>query len=97
MQDFVQVPTALGILLLVLGMGLVAGWGIGQSVTLVVTITIIEVAALIYIVVLAGDSFGQLPERWQELLWPANIQAWIGVFSGTFLAFLCFYRFRGYG
>ena len=61
LQDFVQVSTALGILLLVLAMGLVASWGIGQSVALVVTITIIEVAALIYIVVLAGNSFGQLP------------------------------------
>ena len=94
LQDFVQVPNVLGILLLVLGMGLVAGWGIGQSVGLVVTITIIEIVALIYIVVLAGSSFGQLPEHWQELLWPSNIQAWIGVFSGAFLAFYAFIGFE---
>ncbi len=94
LQDFVQVPTALGILLLVLGMALVAGWGIGQSVALVVTITFIEVAALIYIVALTGNSFGQLPERWQELFWPANVQAWIGVFSGAFLAFYAFIGFE---
>lgn len=94
LQDFVPVSNMLGILLLVLGMGLVACWGIGQSVTLVVTITIIEVMALIYIIVLAGDNLGQLPERWSELLWPTNIQSWTGVFSGTFLAFYAFIGFE---
>ncbi len=94
LQDVVPVPNTLGILLLVLAMGLVAGWGIGQSVGLVATITIIEVVALIYIIVLAGNNFEQLPERWHELLWPANVQAWIGVFSGTFLAFYAFIGFE---
>ncbi|MEA1922122.1 MAG: APC family permease [Pseudomonadota bacterium] len=94
LQDLIPVPEKLSIGLLVLAMGLVAGWGIGKSVGLVTTITIIEVGALFYVVFIAGDSLGQLPQRWHEVLAPTSGIAWLGIFSGAFLGFYAFLGFE---
>ncbi|MEA1889365.1 MAG: APC family permease [Pseudomonadota bacterium] len=94
LQDFVPVPEKPGISILVLAMGLVAAWGIGKSVGLVTVIAIIEVGALIYVIFIAGDSLGQLPYRWQEVMLPGSSIAWLGIFSGAFLGFYAFIGFE---
>ena len=94
LQDFVQVPTRLGILAMVLAMGLVAGWGIAESVGVVFAITVIEIGALIYVGLAAGDVLLELPDRFAEIVPSADGGVWMGVFSGMFLAFYAFIGFE---
>jgi amino acid transporter len=94
LQDFTSVPQTLSILILVLTMGTIAGWGIGKSVAFVALISIIEIGALVYIIFVAGDSLSALPSRWQELYVPTNNTVWLGVFSGAFLGFYAFIGFE---
>lgn len=94
LQDFVQVPEKLGIILLVLAMGGVAAWGIGKSVIVVAVITVIEVGALIYAAVVAEGEFSQLTQNWREFVPPPENDVWIGIFAASFLAFYAFIGFE---
>lgn len=94
LQDFISVPQTLSILIIVLTMGAIAGWGIGKSVAFVALISIIEIGALVYIIFVAGDNLSALPSRWQELYVPTNSTVWLGVFSGAFLGFYAFIGFE---
>ncbi|MBA6391210.1 amino acid permease [Colwellia sp. BRX10-3] len=93
-QDFISVSQTLTILFLVLGMGIIAGWGIGKSVAFVAIISVIQIGALVYIVFVAGDSLQALSSRWTELFIPTNSTVWLGVFSGAFLGFYAFIGFE---
>ena len=93
-QDFIAVSQTLTILFLVLGMGIIAGWGIGKSVAFVAVISVIQIGALVYIVFVAGDSLQALPSRWTELFIPTSSTVWLGVFSGAFLGFYAFIGFE---
>lgn len=93
-QDLISVPQTLVILLLVLSMGAIAGWGVGKSVAFVAVISVIQIGALVYIVFVAGDSLSALPSRFQELFIPTGNAVWLGVFSGAFLGFYAFIGFE---
>lgn len=87
----------LGIVLLVLAMAMVAGWGIGQSVGVVTIITAIEVGALFYAFGINVESLEQLPARAPEMLPSLGSEGtvgWLGVFAGAFLAFYAFIGFE---
>ena len=90
LQDFVAVPEAPAIFLLVLAMGAIAGWGIGQSMVLIAVITIIEVGALIYAVAVAEGELSQLAVEWRQFVPPMDADVWVGIFSAAFLAFYAF-------
>ena len=93
-NDLGSVNESLGIIILVLAMGAVAAWGVGETVWVVAIITVIEVGALVVVGVMASDSLGDLPERRGEL-WPSSTTAaWSGVFSAAFLAFYAFIGFE---
>lgn len=93
-QDFISVSQTLTVLFLVLGMGIIAGWGVGKSVAFVAVISVIQIGALVYIVFVAGDSLQALPSRWTELFIPTTSTVWLGVFSGAFLGFYAFIGFE---
>ena len=94
LRDFVLVPEVPAIILLVVAMGAIAGWGIGQSMLLIAAITIIEVGALVYAVVVADGEFSQLTVRWREFVPPMQADIWLGIFSASFLAFYAFIGFE---
>ena len=94
LQAIVRTPDMLSIALLVIGIGAIAAWGIDESVVLVFAITLLETGALACVALLAGDSLATLPARWPELLPDANAARWVGVFSGSFLAFYAFIGFE---
>ena len=94
LRDGVDIPIYVGIPVLVFLMAVVAAWGIGESVGIVVLITVIEVGALIYIVVVAGDSLADLPDRWTQFVPTATPDVWVGIFSASFLAFYAFIGFE---
>ena len=94
LQDFVAVPERTAIALLVVGMGAIAGWGIGKSVAVVTVITVIEVGALLYAGFVADASLVDVARQWRAFVPPLEATAWIGIFSGAFLAFYAFIGFE---
>ncbi len=94
LQDHVNVLHSLGVIILVLAMGSIAAWGIGQSVTVITIITIIEVGALVYAIIVADTTLSQVFDTLKNITPPLNAHVWHGVFSGTFLAFYAFIGFE---
>ncbi|HEX3034129.1 MAG TPA: amino acid permease [Thermodesulfobacteriota bacterium] len=94
LRIFVQLPDWLAITLLVILLGLLAAWGISESVGTAAIITLVEVLGLIIVLFVAGDSLATLPDHWQELIPPVEGQVWIGILLGAFLAFYAFIGFE---
>ena len=93
-QIFLDFPDVVIILAAVVCLGLLAAWGIAQSVTVAAVATVIEVGGLILIVAVALPAFGTLPERLPELTPAFEATAWQGIFLGGFLAFYAFIGFE---
>ena len=94
LKVFIEIPDWLSITCLVISLGLIAAVGISQSVWMATVITLIEIGGLIYVLVVAGDSFGQLPARLPELIPSFEASTWNGIFIGAFLAFYAFIGFE---
>ena len=94
LQDFVAVPEKASIAILVISMGAIAAWGIGKSVAVVTVITLIEVGALLYAAAVAEAGPLDVAAQWRQLLPPLEGPAWLGIFSGAFLAFYAFIGFE---
>lgn len=91
---FIQMPRESVILILVVLLGSLAGWGITQSALTAAAFTVVEAGGLILVIWVAGDSLGELPERVGELVPPLEITVWTGVLAGSFLAFFAFIGFE---
>ncbi len=94
LQDQFDLDRTLGILTVVGLLGGIAAWGIGESVLVAVTITVIEVGGLIYLVVAASGGFLALPERAGEIALPSDLSAWSGIGLGGFVIFYAFLGFE---
>ncbi len=94
LQVFVHTPHWLAIATLVIALGLLAGWGISQSVWVATLTTVLELFGLLLVLMLSRDSLGELPQRWPELIPPLQGDAWLGIMLGTFLAFYAFIGFE---
>jgi len=91
---FVDWPRVPVIVALVLALGAVAVWGIGQSVWLASAITLIELFGLLLVLWVARGAWAQLPAHAAEL-WPGmQGSAWAGILVGGFLAFYAFIGFE---
>jgi amino acid transporter len=91
---FVPVPDWIAITLLVLLLGALAAWGISESVMAASVITLVEVGGLILVLLVAGDSLGELPARLPELIPPVDVGVWHGILLGAFIAFYAFIGFE---
>ena len=91
---FVELPEVLVICVVVLALGVLAFWGILESVTVAAVATIIEIAGLVLIIMVSGSSFAELPERLPELVPPLESNVWWGIAMGAFLAFYAFIGFE---
>lgn len=92
---FVAAPDWLAIVLLLLALGTVAGWGITQSVRLAGLITIIEIGGLLLVIGVGSPSLTSFPERLPEMTASLGSGvAWGGVLLGAFLAFYAFLGFE---
>ncbi|MGK7296389.1 MAG: APC family permease [Candidatus Wenzhouxiangella sp. M2_3B_020] len=92
--DLVELPSAPATVALVLLLGAIAAWGIREAVGAVVLITVIEVAALLYV---AGSAAVQIDPSTTDpgaLFVPGGPGAWAGVFAAAFLAFYAFIGFE---
>ena len=94
---FFEAAPWLIIVVLVAMLGLVAAWGITESVWLAALVTLIEVGGLMFIIWVAGDSLATLPQRWPEFFHGdggAGMGPWVGILAGAFLAFYAFIGFE---
>jgi amino acid transporter len=91
---FVDLPDTLVIVLVVLALGVLAAWGILESVTAAAVATVIEIAGLVLIIAVSWESFAALPDRLPELLPPLDGTVWWGIALGSFLAFYAFIGFE---
>lgn len=94
LQDLVPAPATPTIIVLVAGLGLLAAWGILESVWFVNLISVLTVAGLLYVVALSTDALAQLPARWPEFKAELEFSSLAGVLSGGFLGFYAFIGFE---
>lgn len=94
LQTFIPIADWTAILVISIALGLLAAWGIGQSVSTAAIITLIEIAGLLLIIWVARDEFASLPARSHELLPGLDGAIWMGILSGSFLAFYAFIGFE---
>jgi len=94
LQGLVAVPEAAGVIGVVLLLGLVAAWGINESVAMAGVITLIEVAGLLLVIVSGGEQLAALPARLGEVTPGLDLPAWNGVFAASLLAFYAFLGFE---
>lgn len=91
---FVNLPHWLSVVLMLMALGAVAGWGIAQSVALASLFTVVEISGLLVILWVGRDAFGDVPERFRDLIVPTGLGAWPGIVGGAFLAFYAYIGFE---
>ena len=95
-QIFWNIPDAIIITIFVAAIGLIALWGINESASIVVFITLVEVLGLAYVCYVAGDKIDQFPLT-KVLSGDDFGRVDVSVLSGLFLgAFLAFYAYIGF-
>jgi len=94
LRDILQIPPAAIVILLVLLMGGISAWGIGASVGVVITITLIEISGLFLVLSLAGGSLAELPSRIGEIVPGMSAAPWIAIATSTFIAFYAYIGFE---
>ena len=94
LHEFVAAPNWLAIVLLVCTLGIVAAWGITESVTIAVVATVMEIGRLLVAIWAGYDGLAQLPTRLPDLLPPLTTGAWSGILAGSILAFYAFIGFE---
>ena len=86
-----QPPIIIGV---IVALGLLAAWGINQSMNTAAVITVIEIVGLIIIIGVSGDQLATLPAQLPKLIPDASVLSWTGIMAGTFLAFYAFIGFE---
>jgi len=82
------------ILIVTLTLGLIAAWGVIESVMVAAIVTLIEIGGLILVIGVSWDAYSTLPERWHELIPTADLFSWNAIFLGVTLAFYAFIGFE---
>ncbi len=85
-----QLPMALGLIVL---FTLIAGIGVGHSLTLAAVMTVVELGGLVIVIAAGAPSLAHLPEV-AGFMVPGSMAAVMGIFAGTFLAFFAFLGFE---
>ncbi len=91
---FFQASEFLVVTGIILLLGLLAIWGISQSVAAAALLTVAETFGLLLIIWAGKDTLGNLPSQIDLLLPPFQSVAWNGILLGAFLAFFAFIGFE---
>ncbi len=92
MNSFVAVPTVVGSVSLLVGLGAIAIKGIGESAKMAAVLTGLEVLGLLLVIWLGRKTFTQIDVGGLFAIDPAVGLG--GVFAGAFLAFYAFIGFE---
>ena len=91
---FIELPDVYVILVSMLILGLIAIWGISESLNIIGLITIVEVGGLILVVFLSGVDFNEIGDKFSSLFIQSPGYDFLAVFQGAFLAFYAFVGFE---
>lgn len=91
---FVELPPELVIIGLLALLGMVAVWGIAESVTVAAAFTVLEIAGLLLVLYVTIPALEKLPARRDEFIPTMDVTVWTGVFGGAFLAFYAYVGFE---
>ncbi len=94
LQVFVELPFPLVIIFLVAGIGVMAIWGISQSVVTAALMTLVEIAGLLLVIWVGRDALFALPSQIGLLVPQIDSQLWLGIVPAAFLAFFAFLGFE---
>ncbi len=92
--EFIELQHAAVIIVTALALGIIAAWGIRQSVTIAAAVTLIEIGGLLLVIVVSRSGTVELATRWQELVPALDGDAWYGIFAASFLAFYAYTGFE---
>ncbi|MEQ8955290.1 MAG: amino acid permease [Gammaproteobacteria bacterium] len=94
LQVFVDLPAWVTIITLLTLLGVIAIWGITQSVATAAVFTLLEVGGLLLILWIAYPALEEFPRRAQEAAQGSGRMGWIGLVSGAYLAFYAYVGFE---
>lgn len=94
LQEFIVIDRFISILLITLILGVIAGWGISESVTVAGIITLIEMGGLLLVIYVSSDVLSSFSSRWREVLPSTDMASWQGIFFGAILSFYAFIGFE---
>jgi amino acid transporter len=94
LQVFLAAREAIVLPLIVLLLGGLMAWGITQSVAIAAVFTLVEVFGLLMIIGVGAPEMGQLRSLPLELEQLGQLDTWIGIAVGSFLAFYAFIGFE---
>ncbi|TNF99754.1 MAG: amino acid permease [Gammaproteobacteria bacterium] len=92
--EFIELPRLVAITIVVIMIGIIAAWGIAESVTIAATVTVIEVSGLLLIVIVGHESLLEASHRWQEMMPSINLSSGHSILAGVLLAFYAFIGFE---
>ena len=94
LAEFVDLDRSTAIIVVSLAIGLIAAWGIAESVTIAALVTVIEIGGLLLVVAVSYSGLAELPQRWPELVPSTDLAGWHAVYAGSLLAFYAFIGFE---
>ncbi len=94
LQVFVDVPGWITIICLLCVLGVIAIWGITQSVSTAALFTFLELAGLLLILWVAMPELDQYPQRARDAAGISGGYGWAGLVGGAYLAFYAYVGFE---
>ncbi len=94
LREFVDIASWPAILVILAGLGLIAIWGITESVTVAAVGTAVEIGGLLMVVWGGQNQLGDLASQLPTLIPPLDGNIWLGIVSGSVLAFYAFLGFE---
>lgn len=94
LQVFIPVPGPAASVILVAVLGLLAAWGIAQSILVASVMTLVEIGGLLLILWVARPEGAALRHTLASLAVPTDAAGLEGIFLGAFLAFYAFIGFE---
>jgi amino acid transporter len=93
-QQFVAIPQNVLVVVVVALLGLVAFWGIVESVAIAAVFTVIEVGGLVFAIYHGVEIEPQLLAKLPNLIPPLEVATWSGIGAASLLAFFAFVGFE---
>mgnify|MGYP002623683258 FL=1 len=91
LTDAPRLASVAGVVIL---LGALAAWGIGESVAVAAVLTLIEAGGLLLVIWAGSNAVVEPLPSFGELVPPFELAAWSGIFVGSFLAFFAFVGFE---
>jgi amino acid transporter len=91
LTDAPRLASVAGVVIL---LGALAAWGIGESVAAAAVLTLIEAGGLLLVIWAGSNAVVEPLPSFGELVPPLELAAWGGIFVGSFLAFFAFVGFE---